>query len=96
MAGLNSTVRIFSYSIPVWAVLLVVTEFSLCVLALYTGVYVRFGGDPVIIDQSIQGPLYPRALVFASMVVIGLLAMGLYHLGMALTVVRSPGLAFTP
>jgi len=79
MTGFNSTVRIFSQPVPVWVILLVVTEFTLASGSIYAGIYVRFGGDPVAIAESLSGPLYPRALVFGGMIVIGLLAMGLYQ-----------------
>ncbi|MDP6435924.1 MAG: TIGR03013 family PEP-CTERM/XrtA system glycosyltransferase [Gammaproteobacteria bacterium] len=80
MAGFNSTVRIFSHPVPVWVVLLVFTELALGAFSLYAGVYIRFGGDQALIAESIAGPLYPRALVFGSMIVLGMLAMGLYQI----------------
>lgn len=79
MAGFNTSVRIFSHPIPSWVILLVLIEFALGAFSLYAGVYIRFGGDQELIAESIAGPLYPRALVFGAMVVLGMLAMGLYQ-----------------
>ncbi|MBS93016.1 MAG: UDP-phosphate galactose phosphotransferase [Chromatiales bacterium] len=79
MAGFNSTLKIFSHPVPVWVVLLVCTELALGAFSLYVGVYIRFGGDQALIAESIPGPLYPRALIFGVMIVIGMLAMGLYQ-----------------
>lgn len=67
-------VRIFRHYIPVQLVLLALLEGALLFGAMYLGVTLRFGRE----DLPTIGPIYPRALVFAAVMLSAMTTLGLY------------------
>ncbi len=53
-------------------------EATLFVGSVYAGALIRFGGDTVSVTQSV-GPLLPRALLYATIMLLSMVAMGLFH-----------------
>ena len=70
-------VRIFRHYVPVQLVMLALLEGAILFGAMYLGVTIRFGWN----DLSWIGPIYPRALVFASVMLSAMTALGLYIRG---------------
>lgn len=67
--------RIFRHYVPSSLIALVLIEFLLLWLSIYFGVEIRFiGGEPT----AELEPLWPKALLFASVMFISLTTMGLY------------------
>jgi len=67
-------VRIFRHYVPVQLVLLALLEGALLFGAIYVGVALRFVGDGL----PLIGPIYPRAIVFAAVMLSAMTALGLY------------------
>ena len=67
-------VKIFSHYIQLPVVVLAIIEGALLIAAVYIGVFVRFPDNP-----GVVGPVYIRPLVFASVVLVCMVAMGLYQ-----------------
>jgi len=78
------TIKLFNQSTPVPFVILAVIEFLLLVAAVYLATWLRFShffsgevfSDAVI--REMVGPILPKALLFASVLFISMMAMGLY------------------
>ncbi len=68
-------IRIFRHFVPVSFILLVLIELVLFYLAIYIGAEIRFWGTDV--DAEIL-PLWPKALLFCSVIFVSMTAMGLY------------------
>src|SRR5690606_24295456 len=58
--------------------LLILLEVALLSSAFYLGVHVRFGGDAEQLDAGL-GLLWPRAVVFVGVLMLCMVAMGLYN-----------------
>ena len=78
------TIKLFNQSTPAPFVVLGVIEFLLLVAAVYLATWLRFShfleGESYT-DEAIReivGPLYPKALLFASVLFLSMMAMGLY------------------
>lgn len=71
-------IRIFNHYIQLPVLILGLIEAAILVIAVYAGAYLRFSGGLAEITQSI-GPLFPRGLVFAAVMMLSMVAMGLYH-----------------
>ncbi len=67
-------VKIFSHYVQLPVVVLAAIEGALLIAAVYVGVWVRFSGN-----MEIVGPIYMRPLVFAVVVIVCMVAMGLYQ-----------------
>lgn len=67
-------VRIFRHYVPAQLLLLACIEGAILFGAMYLGVALRFGHD----DLQWIGPIYPRALVFAAVMLSAMTALGLY------------------
>ncbi len=72
------TVRVFKHHIHTVFLWLAFAEFLLFIMSVYLGAYTRFEGSAVIAEESI-GPILPRALIFAIVMVLSMSAMGLYQ-----------------
>jgi sugar transferase (PEP-CTERM system associated) len=71
-------IRVLGQIVPVPIAVLAFVEGSLAFLALYAAACLRFQiSDLSLLEQQI-GPLWPRALIFAAVVVVCLMAFGLY------------------
>jgi sugar transferase (PEP-CTERM system associated) len=71
-------IRVLGQIVPVPIAVLAFIEGSLAFLALYAAACLRFQiSDLSLLEQQI-GPLWPRALIFAAVVVVCLMAFGLY------------------
>ncbi|NND58799.1 MAG: TIGR03013 family PEP-CTERM/XrtA system glycosyltransferase [Gammaproteobacteria bacterium] len=68
-------VRIFSHYVQLPIVILGAIEILLLIGSLYFGAWVRFAGDTL----TVVGPPWFRPLVFASVVIVCMVAMGLYQ-----------------
>lgn len=68
-------IRLFRHYVPVSFLLLVFMELGLFYLAIYIGVEIRFFNAEV--DAELL-PLWPKALLFASVIFISMIVMGLY------------------
>lgn len=70
-------VRLFRHYIPASFILLGVFEFLVMMAAVYLGVEIRFwGGDP---GSELLEPVWPKALVFAELMLVTMVLMGLYQ-----------------
>lgn len=67
-------VRIFRHYVPAQLLLLALVEGAILFGSMYLGVALRFAGG----DYENLGPIYPRALVFAAVVLSAMIALGLY------------------
>lgn len=67
-------VRIFRHYVPVQLLILALLEGAILFGAMYLGVTLRFGRE----DLPSIGPIYPRALVFAAVMLSAMTALGLY------------------
>ncbi len=78
------TIKLFNQATPVPFVVLAVIEFLLLVAAVYLATWLRFShllAGEVFSDAAIEeivGPILPKALLFASVLFISMMAMGLY------------------
>src|SRR5215469_14404506 len=73
-------IRVLGQFVPVSIAVLAFIEWTIAFFALYAAVCIRFG-VPLLHARDLErefGPLWPRAAVFASVVVVCLLAFGLY------------------
>ena len=71
-------IRILNHYLHPQILILGVLETLALVAGVYAGTYLRFSGDAEVIYGSI-GSLWPRALLIAAVVIISMVAMGLYH-----------------
>ncbi len=71
-------VKLFNHYIQLPVLILALVETAILVGSVYAGAYLRFSGNIDAVMARI-GPLFPRALVFTSVVVLAMVAMGLYH-----------------
>lgn len=71
-------VRIFNHYLHKQIVLLAIAEGVALVCGVYAGVYLRFLGSTADVLGSV-GLLWPRALLFALVLMMSMTAMGLYH-----------------
>ncbi len=71
-------IRIFQRYVHIPFLVLGILEFGIFSGSVYAGAYLRFLGDPEAIQWSI-GPLLPRALSFAVVMMLSMIAMGLYE-----------------
>ena len=90
-------IRLFRHYVPASFILLVLVELSLFYLAVYIGAEIRFFGQEI--DNDLL-PLWPKALLFVSVIFISMTGMGLYKnfyrggmLGMVLRLAMSMGIA---
>jgi sugar transferase (PEP-CTERM system associated) len=67
----------FRHYIPANILLLFLAEVACLILSVYAGVAVRFLDSNTLIPASLQ-PLFPKALVFASVMIVVMSALGLY------------------
>jgi len=72
------TVRIFKHHVHLGFVWLAVAEFLLFMFSVYLGSLLRFQGDVLQVEESI-GPVFPRALSFALLLLMSMAAVGLYQ-----------------
>ena len=73
-----ATIRLFRHYIPLGYVLLGMLEALAFVLAFHAGVEIRFwNADPATVEKVL--PIFPKAMVFASVLVLSMGAMGLYQ-----------------
>lgn len=77
-------VRFFNHYIHLSILLLGAIEAAIFVASVYIGALIRFSGDTVTVEQSV-GPLLPRALLYAFIMILSLMAMGLYRSHMQAT-----------
>ncbi|SFC97965.1 sugar transferase, PEP-CTERM system associated/exopolysaccharide biosynthesis polyprenyl glycosylphosphotransferase [Thiohalospira halophila DSM 15071] len=73
-----ATIRIFRHYLRLPFLVLGLVEIGAFLVAFYAGVYLRFSDQPAAIDESV-GPLLPRGIVFSSVLLVALIAMGLYQ-----------------
>jgi sugar transferase (PEP-CTERM system associated) len=69
--------RIFRHYIPGSFLLLGLIEALICFLGFYAGIYLRFSGDAAAVASNF-GSLWPKALVFMAIMMLTLIALGLY------------------
>jgi len=72
-----ATFRIFRHYIPAAFILLGLIETAVFLLSFHAAVYIRFASDQVAIDEFI-GPLWPKSMVFALVMIFSMIGMGLY------------------
>jgi sugar transferase (PEP-CTERM system associated) len=72
------TVRLFNHSIKILYLLLVFFEGIFLTASAYLGVYLRYFNDSAAIP-AIIGSVWPRALLFALVMMLSLVAVGLYN-----------------
>ena len=72
------TVRIFKHHFHAAFLWLAVVEGGLFIAAVFVGAYLRFEGDSSLALENI-GPIWPRAVVFAGVMLLGMTAVGLYQ-----------------
>ena len=70
-----SMVRIFRHYVPMQLILLALLEMSVFFVSIYVGAGLRF--EPWALQQA--APLWPRALVFALVMLISMTSLGLYN-----------------
>ena len=75
-------VRIFNGNLHLPAVLLALSEIAIAISSAYLAVWVRFSGfyDTFATFHSTVGSLWPRALLFAGVLLLSLASLGLYQL----------------
>ncbi len=66
-------IRLFRHYVPVSLVVLALSEFLIFFLAIYLGVEIRFKGTTIFVE-----PLFPKALLFAGVMLGAMTSMGLY------------------
>ena len=69
--------RIFRHYIPASFILLGLIEALICILGFYAGVFLRFSGNAAAVAGSF-GALWPKALVYMLVMMLAMIAMGLY------------------
>ncbi len=70
-------IRIFKHYVKVPYLLLGLVEMALYFLSIYLGASVRlYGNDPIFAEL---GPLYPRAILFSVVLILSMMAMGVYQ-----------------
>ena len=74
--GLTSMFRVFRHYIPVRVVTLLAGDLAIFVWAAYAGVWLRFWADPM--AMAAIGPIFPKALFFASVNISIAFLLGLY------------------
>ena len=72
-----ATFRIFRHYIPAAFILLGLIETAVFLLSFHAAVYIRFASDQIAIDEFI-GPLWPKSMVFALVMIFSMIGMGLY------------------
>lgn len=72
------TIRIFGHYIRLQILLLAMLEALIFIASIYVGAFMRFVGDIYAAETEI-GWLLPRAIVFASIMVSSMAALGLYQ-----------------
>lgn len=72
------TIRLFNHPIKKLFLALIAAEAALLAVSTYLGVYLRFASDPGSISWSV-GEVWPRALVFTAVMMLALVATGLYN-----------------
>ena len=75
--GAMATVRLFKQYIPAPFILLALIEFGIYAVAVVLAVEVRFFGNANLVPQSV-GTVTPKALLFAVVMLIAAISMGLY------------------
>ena len=80
--GEGMPVRIFNGHLNLPSVLLGLTETAVAILSVYLAVLVRFSGfsEALAAFHTTVGPIWPRAVLFAGVTLLGLAALGLYQL----------------
>lgn len=73
-----ATIRIFRHYLRLPFLVLGLVEAGAFLVAFYAGVYLRFSDQPAAIDESV-GPLLPRGIIFSLVLVVALVAVGLYQ-----------------
>lgn len=72
------TVRLFNHPVKILYLVLLVAEGSLLASASYLGVYLRYLTNQDAIQSSV-GPIAPKAFLFAMVMLLSLVAVGLYN-----------------
>lgn len=72
------SIRIFRHYISVSFLALGAVEFMIFMISVYAGAHIRFFGDDVAVRSSV-GELLPRAMVYAPVMAMSMVAMGLYQ-----------------
>lgn len=72
------TIRLFNHAVKKLYLMLMAAEVLLLICATYLGVYLRFATDPDAIAESV-GAVLPRAVAFAVVMLLSLVATGLYN-----------------
>ncbi len=71
-------IRVFRHYVPTSLVVLGAVEFLLLLLAVHAGVSLRLlAGEPI--GELLTGPLMPKAVLFASVIMVMMVATGLYQ-----------------
>lgn len=73
-----ATIKLFRHYIRIPFLILAIAEVIILIASVYAAAYLRFLGDSVEIQESV-GPLLPRAILFSSIMLLSMLAMGLYQ-----------------
>ncbi|MFP4695372.1 MAG: TIGR03013 family XrtA/PEP-CTERM system glycosyltransferase [Thiohalospira sp.] len=73
-----ATIRIFRHYLRMPFLVLGGAEFVAFLISFYAGVRLRFAEQPEVIDDFV-GPLWPRAVTFALVLIVALVAVGLYQ-----------------
>jgi sugar transferase (PEP-CTERM system associated) len=71
-------IRIFSHYIPIKVLLLLLVETVILISAVYLGGSLRFAGDQAGFSDALA-PIWPKSLVFASLIILIMSATGLYQ-----------------
>ncbi|MBI3344809.1 MAG: TIGR03013 family PEP-CTERM/XrtA system glycosyltransferase [Gammaproteobacteria bacterium] len=71
-------IRVFSHYIPIKVLLLLLVETAILVSAVYLGGSLRFAGDQAGFSDALA-PIWPKSLVFTSLILLAMSAVGLYH-----------------
>ena len=80
--GKSMPVRLFNGNLHLPAVVLALSEIAIAISAVYLAVWVRFAGfsDTFAAFHTTVGSIWPRALVFAGVLLLSLASLGLYQL----------------
>lgn len=76
--GIMGTVRLFNHPIKMVYLVLLIAEGGLLAAASFLGVYLRYIADQETLLTTV-GPVAPKAFVFATVMLLGLVAVGLYN-----------------
>ncbi len=74
-----ASIRLFKQNIPSTIVLLAAIEALLFIASVYGAAYIRFWGDSLSTIQHATGNLPPRAVIFVTIMMLSMLALGLYR-----------------